>query len=125
MTATAISIDQFVTAGDTELFAVDIQTRLAYLEACGDALEKDDIAERDQLRAFRDEVARLTGGPFDRACIVPDDLLADHLREEAEENGTVPASIAPYVEWGILAQACRASGEFRPLGFGDDPVWVR
>lgn len=129
-TATAISLDDFLLAGDTQVSGCCITARIDELTGEirerldeGSVLDDDLIAEKEQLIAFRDDVERVTDNHFDEATIVPADLFTDHIREMAEENEDVSSTIADYVDWERFAADCK--GDYRRLDFGDDVVYVR
>lgn len=131
MSTTTISIDDYLnTAQQNVLYPEDITSRIELLKQQirearqeGDEPFIDDEAEFDQLVEFRDEVERATSNQFANATIVPEDLLADFFREEAEVNGMVDEGIANFVNWERYAST--AVQDYHRLDFGDDTVYVR
>lgn len=130
-TVTAISVDQFLSTHDTEIFASEISDRIKQLEEeiseaqqSGD--DRDTIEELsweyDELVAFRDEVERRTGNHFDEATIVPEDLFAEHARGRAEEIADIDF-LSEFVDWDRFANHLK--GDYQQVNFGDDAVYIK
>jgi hypothetical protein len=128
---TAISVDQFLTRHDTEIFAGEVNDRIHQLkEEIDEAHENGDdhdaledlTRERDQLVAFRDEVELRTGDHFDSATIVPEDLFTEHARSWAEGVADIDF-LAPFVDWDCFADSLKDG--YTELEFGDDTVYVK
>jgi hypothetical protein len=129
-TVTAVSVDDFLGRGQSEIFATDIRDEvelrrdfIADTREAGDDPYEDDEAKLAQLLRFVEDVERATGGSFDTATLVPEDLFPDYIRDWAEEAYGLPQEISNCVDWTKFADRCRDSYTAVPLG--DDTVLVK
>jgi hypothetical protein len=102
---------------------VQFRDFIADTREAGDDPYEDDEAKLAQLLRFVEDVERATGGSFDTARLVPEDLFPDHIRDWSEEAYVLPQEISNCVDWAKFADRCRDSYTAVPLG--DDTVLVK
>ncbi len=126
----AITVDDFVSRGQNEIFVSDINDRIETLKRQVREAQQDGgepfVEDEDELAAlveFRDRVQAETGNHFDEATIVPEDLFEDHAKDWAHGIGDFEF-LDPYVNWEKFADDLKGE-RYIELDFGDDLVYVR
>lgn len=126
----AISVDDYITRGDSVIVPDGINKRIETLKALlreaeqeGDEPFVEDVAEYEALVGFREDVGIATGGKdFESVTIVPDELFDDYARDYAYEISEIDF-LAPFVDWEKFADSLKQ--DYKPINFGDDLVHVR